>query len=88
MSATVDQTFGVIMSHMIATARAPHYTEIAEELSLTPDESRAALHELFEAGVSGWLFPETDYIASFAPFSNLPTQYRIAIDDQHGWFGQ
>ena len=40
------------------------------------------------AGISGWLFPDTDYIASFAPFSNLPTQYRITIDGQHGWFGQ
>ena len=88
MTTTVDQTFAVIMNRMIATGQAPHYTDIAAELALTPDEGRTALHELFKAGVSGWLYPDTDYIASFAPFSNLPTQYRISIDDQHGWFGQ
>lgn len=88
MAPTLDQTFGVIMSRMIATGQAPHYTELAHDLGINPDEGRAALHTLFDAGVSGWLFPDTDYIASFAPFSNLPTQYRITIDGQHGWFGQ
>ena len=76
------------MNHFLVTGRAPHYTEIAERLGVNPDEGRRALHELFASGISGWLFPDTDYIASFAPFSNLPTQYHISVDDQHGWFGQ
>ena len=29
-----------------------------------------------------------DYIVSFAPFNNLPTQYRITIEGQQKWFGQ
>ncbi|MBW2204290.1 MAG: hypothetical protein JRF52_09395 [Deltaproteobacteria bacterium] len=44
--------------------------------------------DLFSAGVPGWLFPNTDLIASFAPFNNLPTQYRITIDGHQKWFGQ
>ena len=52
------------------------------------EEGRQALHALFSAGVSGWLFPGTDYIASFAPFSNLPTQYRVTIDGHQSWFAQ
>jgi hypothetical protein len=39
-------------------------------------------------GIPGWLHPHTDYIASFAPFNNLPTQYRITIEGQQKWFGQ
>jgi hypothetical protein len=46
------------------------------------------LRELFFPGFAGWLFPDTDDIASFAPFSNLPTQYRITIEGQQKWFGQ
>jgi hypothetical protein len=52
------------------------------------EEGRKALHDLFSAGIPGWLFPNTDYITSFAPFNNLPTQYWITIDGQQKWFGQ
>jgi len=52
------------------------------------EEGRKVLRELFAAGIPGWLFPETDYITSFAPFNNLPTQYRITIEGQQKWFGQ
>ena len=84
----VENTFHIIMSRMVETGQAPHYTEIAAELSVPVEEGRKALHELFSAGVPGWLFPNTDLIASFAPFNNLPTQYRITIDGQQKWFGQ
>ncbi len=90
MSATsmLDQTFRIIMKQMMASGQAPHYTEIAAELGTPVEEGRKALHELFAAGIPGWLFPNTDYISSFAPFSNLPTQYRITIEGQQKWFGQ
>jgi hypothetical protein len=80
-----DRTFHIIMNRMVETGQAPHYTEIAAELGVSVEE---ALHELFAAGIPGWLFPNTDLIASFAPFNNLPTQYRITIDGQQKWFGQ
>jgi len=74
---------------MVETGQAPHYTEIAAELGVPVVEGRRALHELFGMeGFPGWLFPNTDYITSFAPFNNLPTQYRITIDGQQKWFGQ
>jgi hypothetical protein len=84
----LDKTFNIIMKRMVESGQAPHYTEIAAELDLSMEDGRKALHDLFSAGVSGWLFPDTDFITSFAPFNNLPTQYRITIDGQQKWFGQ
>jgi hypothetical protein len=84
----LDKTFQVIMKRMVETGTAPHYTEIAAELGVPMEEGRKALQELFRAGVPGWLFPKTDLITSFAPFNNLPTQYRIRVDGQQKWFGQ
>jgi hypothetical protein len=84
----LDKTFQIIINRMVATGQAPHYTEIAAELNLPVEEGRKALHNLFAAGVPGWLFPNTDLIASFAPFNNLPTQYRVTIENRQKWFGQ
>jgi hypothetical protein len=84
----LDKTFNIIMKGMVQSGQAPHYTEIAAELEVSMEEGRRALHDLFSAGVSGWLFPDTDHITSFAPFNNLPTQYRITIDGRQKWFGQ
>ena len=85
----LDMTYHVIIKRLVETGQAPHYTEIAKELKVSVEESRKVLHNLMAAGVPGtWLFPDTDYISSFAPFSNLPTQYRITIEGEQKWFGQ
>jgi hypothetical protein len=84
----LDKTYHLIMRRMVETGQAPHYTELAAELGVSMEEGRAAVQTLFAAGVPGWLFPHTDLIASFAPFNNLPTQYRITIDGHQKWFGQ
>ena len=84
----LDKTFHIIIKHMVETGLAPHYTEIAKKLGVSMEEGRKALHDLFSAGVDGWLYPNTDFIASFAPFNNLPTQFRITIDGEQKWFGQ
>jgi hypothetical protein len=84
----LDRTFHLIMKRMLESGQAPHYTEIASELGIPMENGRKVLRDLFAAGVPGWLFPDTDYITSFAPFNNLPTQYRITIDGQQKWFGQ
>ena len=84
----LDQVFHIISKQMVKTGQAPHFTEIAAELGVPVEEGREALHELFRAGIPGWLFPKTDFITSFAPFNHLPTQYRIAIDGEQKWFGQ
>jgi hypothetical protein len=84
-----DKTFHIIIERMIATGQAPHYTEIAVGLEVSPAEGREALHKLFSTrGFPGWLYPKTDNIVSFPPFNNLPTHYRLTIDGVQKWFGQ
>jgi len=84
-----DKIFNIIMKRMVETGQAPHYTEIAAELGVSPEDGRKALQELFSMPMfPGWLYPNTDYITSFPPFNNLPTQYRITIGGQQKWFGQ
>jgi hypothetical protein len=84
----LDKTFNTIMKTMVETGQAPHYTELAKELGVSMEEGRKALHDLFAAGIPGWLYPNTDFIVSFAPFNNLPTQFRITVEGQQKWFGQ
>jgi hypothetical protein len=85
----LDQTYHIIIERMVATGQAPHFTEIAAELGVSPPEGRTALHELFSTrGFPGWLYPSSDLIVSFAPFNNLPTQHRVTVDGVQNWFGQ
>lgn len=84
----LDSTYHFIMKSFIKQGYAPHFTEIAREFSIHPDEGKRLLHELMATGLPIWLYPNTDLIASFAPFNNLPTQYRITIDGQQKWFAQ
>jgi len=84
----LDRTFNFIRKRMVKTGQAPFYTEIATELGVSVEEGRNALNNLLGARIPGWVFPNTSYIASFAPFSNLPTQYRITVERQQKWFGQ
>ncbi len=84
----LDQAFHFIMKRMVETGQAPFYTELAIEVGLPMEEGRKILHDLFSSGIAGWLYPKTDHIVSFAPFNNLPTQYRITIEGQQKWFGQ
>ncbi len=86
--AVLDRVFKIILQRMVQTGQSPHYTEIAKELGFSMEEGRRLLRELFAAGVPGWLFPGIDIITSFAPFNNLPTQYRITVDGEQKWFGQ
>lgn len=85
----LDQTYQIIIGRLVKTGQAPHYTEIAAQLGIGVEEARQVVHDLIAAGIPGiWLFPETDYISSFAPFSNLPTQYRLTVQGEQKWFGQ
>ncbi|HYA92172.1 MAG TPA: hypothetical protein VEK32_11815 [Thermodesulfobacteriota bacterium] len=84
----LDRTYSFIMKRMMETGQAPFYTEIAAEFGVSVEEGRKALHDLFGAGIPGFLYPNTNLIASFPPFNNQPTQYRITIEGQQKWFGQ
>ena len=87
-SSQMDRTFFFILKRMVDTGQAPFYTEIAADLGVSVEEGRKALHGLLGAGIPAWVYPNTSYIVSFAPFNNLPTQYRITIDGQQKWFGE
>jgi len=85
----LSKVYGIVLKRLVAAGQAPHYTEIAAEAGVSVEEARKALHDLIDAGIPAmWLYPETDLICSFAPFSNLPTQYRISVDGVQKWFGQ
>jgi hypothetical protein len=80
--------YHAIMKGFVRDGRAPHYTELGRHLGLRPEEARRTLHELMGVGLPIWLAPETDYIASFAPFSNIPTQYLVSVNGQQRWHAQ
>ena len=83
----MDQAYSAIRDSMVARGTALHYTELAATLSLSPERGRETLHELVGMGVPGvWLAEGTDYVGSFAPFSNLPTQYRISVEGKQAWY--
>jgi hypothetical protein len=84
----LDRTYQFILETFIKRGHAPHFTEIAREFSIQPEEGQRLLHELMALPLPIWLYPKTDLIASFAPFNNLPTQYRITVDGQQKWFAQ
>lgn len=84
----LDRTYHYIIRTFINRGSAPHFAEIANEFGVNPIEGRKLLHDLMNTGMAMWLYPGTDLIASFAPFNNQPTQYRITVDGQQKWFAQ
>ena len=85
----LDKTFHMIIEKMIATGQAPQYREVATELGASPEEGRKTLRKLFSTlGFPGWLDPRSDDVVSFAPFNNVPTNYRLTIDSIQKWYGQ
>jgi hypothetical protein len=87
-SQQLDRTYHFIMETFVQRGSAPHYTEIAKDSGVGPEEGKKRLHGLMGMGMAMWLVPGTDLIASFAPFNNQPTQYRITVDGQQKWFAQ
>ncbi len=84
----LDRTYQFIMKTFVQSGHAPHYIEIAKEFGLPPEDGKKLLYDLMNVKMPNWLYPNTDLIASFAPFNNLPTQYRITVDGQQKWFAQ
>ena len=86
--ATLDKAYQITMTRMVRSGQAPHYTELAAEMGVSMEEGKLILHELIDTGIPAWLHPGTDYIASFPPFNNLPTQYRITVGGAQKWLAQ
>jgi hypothetical protein len=85
-----QRAFTTILEHFVASGRAPHYAELAGALDIGPEEAREVQRATVEAAplASCWLARDTDYIESWAPFSNVPTQYLIRVDGIQKWYGQ
>ena len=83
----LDRAHAAIMAQIVETAEAPHFTELASTLGVSLDEARDVVHKLVGV-IPGWTHPGTDYLASFPPFNLQPTQYRVSIDGQAGWYAQ
>ncbi len=83
----LDRGYSAIMSAVIDSGRAPHFTELAAELEIEIEAARELVHEL--VGMTpGWVHPGTDLLASFPPLNMQPTQYQVTIDGQGGWYAQ
>lgn len=87
-SAVAQRAYTAVMNRFISTGRAPHYTELAGILNLNPDEARQVQHAAAAASIACWFVKDTDYVESWAPFSNIPTQYLLTIKGQQKWYGQ
>ena len=79
-----------VLRHFIETGRAPHYTELAEALSIVPEKARQIIRETTVESpfLFAWMTPDTDYIGSWAPFSSLPNHHLISVDGVQKWYGQ
>lgn len=84
----VQRTYTTILEHFMRTGRAPHYTDLATMIGVPPDEARELQREAAKAAVGCWITPDTDYIGSWAPFSNIPTQYLVTVEAETKWYGQ
>lgn len=85
---TLDRVFCQIMQRFVETGQALHYTELASSMGIPVEEGRQLLYDVIDTGIPAWVHPDTDYVVSFAPFNNLPTQYRITVDGEQKWFAQ
>jgi hypothetical protein len=86
----IQKAYASVLEHFIEHGRAPHYIELAKTLDIQIDEARVLIRDTAAAApiASCWLSHDTDYIESWAPFSNVPTHLKIAIDGEQKWYGQ
>ena len=79
-----------VLRHFVKTGRAPHYTEMAEALGIAPENARQIIRDTTaESPFSfAWITPDTDYIASWAPFSSQPNHHLISVEGVQKWYGQ
>jgi hypothetical protein len=84
----VQRAYTAVVEHFVKTGRAPHYTELAGTLGLRPEEARQLQHKAADSSIACWFVKDTDYVESWAPFSNVPTHYLVTIKGEQKWYGQ
>src|SRR5512133_1592541 len=87
-TALVSRAYTAVVEHFVKTGRAPHYTELAGTLGVPPDEARQVQHKAAKSSIGCWFVKDTDYVESWAPFSNVPTQYLVTVKGEQKWYGQ
>jgi hypothetical protein len=80
------RAYHTIMLGFVRDGRAPHYTELAISLGLSPRDALTVQRDLTASGLPIWTHPDTDHLAAASPFSNIPTPYRISVDGQQKWY--
>jgi len=89
VAADLFQTaYTATLQRLIAHGRAPRCADLAEALQVSVEESRLAQVAAAETAVGCWMSSGTDYVGSWAPFANTPTQYLISVDGIQKWYGQ
>lgn len=84
----VQKAYTEVVKHIVQTGRAPHFTELAETMGLLPDEALNLQREATKIALASWFVENTNYIESWAPFSNVPTPYLVTVNGQQKWYGQ
>lgn len=83
----VQQAYTVIQRHFIESGRAPHLSVLAAELGVDIETARRIQRDI-PAHTAVWLLDDTDYIESFAPFYNVPTNVAVSIGGEQKWYAQ
>jgi hypothetical protein len=83
-----QKAYTAVLDHFIKTGRAPHYTELAATLGLRPHEALQVQRKAAASAVANWFAKDTDYVESWAPFSNTPTHYLVTVTGNQKWYGQ
>lgn len=84
----VQKAYTAVEEHFMKTGRAPHYTELAAIMGIQPEEARQTQHKAADSSIACWFAKDTDYVESWAPFSNVPTNYLVTINGEQKWYGQ
>ncbi len=87
-AAWVQRAYTAVVEHFVKTGRPPHYTELAATLGLRPEEARKLQRKAADSSIACWFVKDTDYVESWAPFSNVPTQYLVTMNGDQKWYGQ
>ncbi len=86
----IQRAYTSVLEHFIEHGRAPHYVELAQLLDIRIDDARVLIRDTASSDpiASCWLSHDTDYIESWAPFSNIPTHNIISVNGMQKWYGQ
>ncbi len=86
----VQRAFTAVLAHFVDTGRAPHYSELSLLLGVGLDEARDLQRAAAAAAPAEtcWLAHDTDYVESWAPFSNVPTHFLVSVEGVQKWYGQ